>query len=68
MASDELFVQTSSAMPASWGLDNNRIFVGIARTVTPRNAVEIGYMNVYAHGAKGNRTSHVLSVALAVAL
>jgi len=44
------------------------MFVGIARTVTPRNAVEIGYLNVYAHGAGGNRTSHVLSVTLMVAL
>ena len=68
VASDELFVQASSATPASWGLDNNRMSLGIARTVTPRNAVEIGYLNVYAHGASGNRTIHVLSVTLTVAL
>jgi hypothetical protein len=66
VASDELLVQTSSATPASWWLDNNRMFVGIARTLTPRNAMEIGYMNVYARGTSGNRTSHVMSVTFVV--
>jgi hypothetical protein len=68
VVSDELFVQTSSATPASWWLDNNWVFVGIARTLSPRNAAEIGYMNVYAPGASGNRTSHVMSVTFVVAL
>ena len=68
VTANELCVQTSSTSPASWGFDSNRMFVGIARTLTPRQAVEIGYLNVYAHGASGYRTSHVMSVTLMVAL
>jgi len=68
VTSNELLVQTRTATPASWGFDSNRMFVGIARALTPRQAVEIGYLNVYSHGASGNRTSHVMSVTLLVAL
>ena len=68
VASNELFVQASSARPASWGFDSNQLFVGVARTLSPRQTFEVGYMNVRAHTAGGNRTSHVMSITLLVAL
>jgi len=68
VASDELLLQTGARAPASWGFDSNRMFVGIARRLTPRQAVEIGYLNVHSYGASGKRTSHVMSITLAVAL
>ena len=68
VTSNELFVRTTASTPASWGFDSNRMFVGIARTLTPRTGMEIGYTNVYSHGASGNRTSHIMSVMLVVAL
>lgn len=68
VVSDELFVQASSATPASFGFDSNRMFMGIARPLTPHSTMEMGYMNVYVHRAGGNRTSHIMSVTVLVVL
>jgi len=69
VVSDELFVQVHAAGPSVLGFDNNRLFVGIARRLTPRDAVEIGYLNVYSRvGSTGYARTHVISVIAVVGL
>lgn len=68
VVAEELFVQ-GNATASTWGFDTNQMFVGVARTLTPRNRVEIGYLNVYSRGGPStNPQSHVMSVTLLVAL
>jgi hypothetical protein len=67
--SEELLLQANSAGQASRGFDSNRVSVSVGRLLTPRSWLELGYVNVYSRGAPGRRrSSHVVSVALAVSL
>jgi hypothetical protein len=67
--SEELLVQAGVTALTSPGLDSNRVFAGVRRTVTARSAMEIGYMNVYARmGTNRRLRSHVMSATLAVGL
>jgi len=69
VVSEEVFLKINSTARAARGFDSNELFVGIGRSVTPRTAVEIGYMNVYSPVARSRtRHSHVMSAALAVLL
>jgi hypothetical protein len=63
IVSEELLMQ-SDARALAFGLDSNRLFAGIGRRLTPRSAVEAGYLNVYSrHGASSQRR-HVMSIAV----
>jgi Protein of unknown function (DUF2490) len=69
VASEELFVRANSPKLTPRGFDSNRVFVGVARSLTPRSSVEIGYLNVLWRSASGDyRRSHVMSATLAVGL
>jgi hypothetical protein len=67
VASEELFVQVNSTARALRGFDSNRLFVGIARTLTAETWTEIGYVNVYSRGGSSRR-SHVVSATLVMSL
>jgi hypothetical protein len=69
VVSEEVLVQADSRALTSPRLNGNRLFVGMGRALTPRSAVEIGYMNVYSStGSNRRQSSHVLSASLAVSL
>ena len=69
IVSDEVLVQADARRVSTAVLDGNRLFVGIGRRLTPRSAVEVGYLNVLARaGSHGLRRSHVLSLSLAATL
>jgi hypothetical protein len=67
IVSEEVLVQAVSGAFLSPAFDSNRLFIGIGRPVTPRSAVEIGYLNVLTGGSRSQR-SHVLSASLAVTM
>ena len=67
IVSEEVLVQAVSGTLTSPVLDANRLFVGIGRPVTPRSAIEVGYLNVVTGGSRSQR-SHVLSASLAVTM
>lgn len=66
IVSDEVLVQADARRVSMAVLDGHRLFVGVARRLTPRSAMEVGYLNVLARaGSHGLRRSHVLSLSLA---
>jgi len=68
VVSEELFLQLNATARMSAGFEQSRAFFGLARQLTPRSAIEIGYPNVYARtGANRRQLNHVVSTALAVA-
>jgi hypothetical protein len=64
IVSDEVLVQADARRVSTPVLDGNRLFVGVGRRLTPRNAMEVGYLNV----VHGHRRSHVLSLSLVATL
>lgn len=69
VASEEFLVQANSTARSPRGFDSNRMFMGIAWTLTARIGVETGYVNVYSRGGSSrNRRSHVLSATLLVSM
>jgi Protein of unknown function (DUF2490) len=67
--SEEVLVQADSRALTAPRLNSNRVFVGIGQTLTPRSAMEIGYLNAYSiAGSNRHQRSHVLSASLAVSL
>jgi hypothetical protein len=67
IVSEELLMQ-SDARALAFGLDSNRFFAGIGRRLTPRSAVEAGYLNVYSRrGSNSRQRRHVMSVVVATA-
>jgi hypothetical protein len=44
------------------------MFVGVARTLTPHSAVEMGYMNTYTQRAGTNQAGHVMSLTVLVVM
>jgi hypothetical protein len=69
VSSDEIFLRLNATARGSRGLDSNRVFVGLQKKLTPRNAVEAGYLNVYARGTSGRgQRSHVVSITLLTTL
>lgn len=65
IASNEVLVQADARRVSAAVLDGNRLFVGVGRRLTPRSAMEVGYVNVLARaGSHGDRRSHVLSLSL----
>ena len=62
VAADEVFVYANTTSRAARGFDGNRVFAGLRQVVTPRAALEAGYLNAFARvRAGGFRRSHVLS-------
>jgi hypothetical protein len=69
IVSDEVLVQADGRHVSAPVLDGNRLFVGVGRRLTPRTAMEVGYLNVFARaGSHGHRRSHVLSLSLVATL
>lgn len=69
IVSDEVLVQADARRVSTAAIDGNRLFVGVDRRLTPRGAIEVGYLNVLARrGSHGLRRSHVLSLSLVVTL
>jgi hypothetical protein len=69
IVSEEVLVQADSRALTSPRLDGSRLFVGMGRTLTPGTEVEIGYLNAYSSaGSNRHRSSHNLSISLAVSL
>lgn len=69
IVSDEVLVQADARRVSTPVLDGSRLFVGVGRRLTPRSAMEIGYLNVLARaGSHGHRRSRALSLSLAATL
>ncbi|MEZ5293890.1 MAG: DUF2490 domain-containing protein [Vicinamibacterales bacterium] len=69
VAAEELFVRANSTKLGSRGFDSNRVFLGVARPLTSRSSLEVGYVNIVWRSASGDaRRSHVMSATLAVGL
>jgi hypothetical protein len=69
IVSDEVLVQADARRVSTPVLDGNRLFVGVGRRLTPRSAMEVGYLNALVRsGSHGYRRSHVLSASLAATL
>ncbi|MGE3468781.1 MAG: DUF2490 domain-containing protein [Vicinamibacterales bacterium] len=69
VVAEELFVRANSTKLGLRGFDSNRVFVGVARPLTSRSSLEVGYVNVVWRSASGDaRRSHVMSATLAVGL
>jgi hypothetical protein len=66
--SEEVLVQADSRALTSPRLNSNLAFVGIGRTLTPRSAMEVGYLNSYSIAGSNRRRSHVLSASLVMSL
>jgi uncharacterized protein DUF2490 len=67
--SEEVSVQADSRALTSPRLNSSQAFVGIGRTLTPRSAMEVGYLHSYSiAGANRRQRSHALSASLAVSL
>lgn len=65
VGSDELLVHLNTTSRNARGVDQNRLFVGIAHALTRALRVEVGYLNQFIPGHGGpNRMNHVLSGAL----
>jgi len=61
IAYEEWFVHTNGTNRYARGFDQNRAFGGVARTITPRVRLEIGYLNQYTNSHVGpDRMNHVL--------
>ena len=69
VASEELFLQSSGTSRVPRDMDSNEAFLGIARRLTARSSLEIGYLNFYSKDLyRGHHRSHVLSAILGVSL
>lgn len=67
--SDEVLVQADARRPSTCALDGNRLFAGVGRRLTPRSAIEVGYLDAIARsGSHGHRRRHVLSLSLVATL
>ena len=67
VASNQVFVQVTRPAAAARGLDN-AAFVGLAHGLTPRQVVEVGYLNLYRAADRTAPFGHVMSIALKVSL
>ena len=67
VGTDEIIFHLNETSRYDRGLDQNRAFGGISRTINPNVRVEIGYLNQYSHSVTGpNRMNHVLSIGTSV--
>ena len=65
---DEVMAHLGTTSRVRRGFDQHRVFAGIRRSVTPRTAIEIGYVNQYLRtSGTSSRMSHVLQAGLSVA-
>lgn len=67
VGSEEIIVHANQTARYDRGLDQNRAFGGISRTISEQVRIEIGYLNQYSHSVTGpNRINHILSVGTTV--
>ncbi len=65
---EEIFVHTNATTRYDRGLDQNRVFGGVSRTVNEKLRFEVGYLNQFSHSVSGpNRINHILSFGTTVA-
>jgi Protein of unknown function (DUF2490) len=61
VAYEEVFVHTNETNRYGRGFDQNRVFGGVARTITPRVRLELGYLNQFINSRVGSdRMNHIL--------
>ena len=58
---DEVLAHLNSTSHSRQGLDQNRFFGGLARSVNPHVRVEAGYMNQFVRSTGANKMHHVFS-------
>jgi hypothetical protein len=68
VGADEIMFHLNDTSRAAKGVEQNRIFAGISQALTPTTRLEIGYLNQYFPGHRGNssRMNHVLATTLGV--
>ena len=63
VGTEEIIVHANETARYDRGLDQNRAFGGISRTISEQVRIEIGYLNQYSHSVIGpDRMNHILSV------
>ena len=63
VGTEEIIVHANETARYDRGLDQNRAFGGISRTISEQVRIEIGYLNQYSHSVIGpDRLNHILSV------
>lgn len=66
VVSDEVFVGLNEvAGGPDDGFAQNRLFAGLARRLSPRLGLEVGYQNQYIDGARVDTSNHLLLVSFA---
>ena len=64
---DELSVNANTTTRNGRGLDQNRAFAGLSRTITPAFRIEFGYLNQFQHlRVPPDRLNHIASVTAAL--
>ena len=68
VGADEVLFHLNDTSRIAKGLEQNRMFAGISHALTPSTRFEIGYLNQYFPGHRGNnsRMNHVLATTLGV--
>jgi hypothetical protein len=67
VVADEVMAHLNTTARVGRGFDQHRVFAGIRRAITPRTALEIGYVNQYLRTQTSSRLSHVLSATVSIA-
>lgn len=66
---DEVAVHANDTRRSAAGLEQNRVFAGIGRTLTGALRLEVGYLNQYSRSrVPPHRLNHILSVVSTIAL
>jgi hypothetical protein len=68
VGADEIMFHLNDTSRIAKGVEQNRVFGGISHALTPSMRLEIGYLNQYYPGHRGNnsRMNHVLATSLAL--
>lgn len=66
VGADEIMFHLNDTSRVAKGVEQNRVFAGISHALTPSTRLEIGYLNQYYPGHRGNnsRMNHVLMTTL----
>jgi hypothetical protein len=68
VGADEIMFHLNDTSRIAKGVEQNRVFAGISHALTPSARIEIGYLNQYYPGHRGNnsRMNHVVATTLGV--
>jgi hypothetical protein len=62
---DEFMLQVNDTTRSPAGVDQNRVFAGVSKTLPRAARLEVGYLNQFSPGhGRGDRRNHVLSLGL----